>query len=331
MKQSFQFHIDEEQAGRRLDEFLASRLDRLSRMRLRTLVAGGACTVNQSTARGGQRVMRGDVIEIAFEDGAAGAMIPSAVPLEIIYEDDDLLVVSKPAGMLVHPTRGVKTGTLANALAYYLNRERFGDDRQALMDEETGIAEELEERNAAEVCVTPRLSKMLPTVRPGLVHRLDRATSGLMVVAKNQRALSILSRHFHQRLVEKRYLALVQGRVAVDQCVIFAPIGRDEGAQPKWRIMAQGKPAETHLRTLERRESMTLVELEPVTGRTNQLRIHCAYLGHPVMGDELYGGALAGARLALHAARLAFHHPTGGAWMEFDAPLPAELLEIIKG
>ncbi|MGB8508965.1 MAG: RluA family pseudouridine synthase, partial [Pyrinomonadaceae bacterium] len=189
-------------------------------------------------------------------------------------------------------------------------------------------------------------------VRPGLVHRLDRATSGLMVVAKHQRALSILSRHFHARLVEKRYLALVRGSPAEDFCEISAPIGRDAEAHPKWRVMEDGKHAETRLRVLERRRDVTLVELEPVTGRTNQLRIHCAHAGHPIVGDEWYddggdgssvgdecGGAAeeesgdaptASKRLCLHAARLAFHHPSGGDWMTFISPLPDEMSALLN-
>ena len=293
----------------RLDVFLASRLGWLSRMRIASLLNQGACTVNERAAHAGHQVRHGDQVKIALLEGSPTAMHPEPVPLEIVYEDDHLLVVVKPAGMIVHPTLGVKTGTLANALAYHLNRMRI-------------------EQQALEL-LNPQ-SKNPQWVRPGIVHRLDRATSGLMVVAKGQRALSILSRHFHHRLVEKRYLALVTGRVAEDECLISAPIGRDAEGQPKWRVMESGKPAETRLRVLERREGLTLVELEPVTGRTNQLRIHCAHLGHAIIGDEWYGTVSAN-RLCLHAARLAFHHPADGAWMEFASPLPAEIAKILNG
>jgi 23S rRNA-/tRNA-specific pseudouridylate synthase len=143
-----------------------------------------------------------------------------------------------------------------------------------------------------------------------------------MVIAKDQKALSLLTRHFHERRVEKRYSALLCGRVSTDELMIEARIGRDEEAWPKWQAQEDGKTARTHVRVDERRNNETLVELNPLTGRTNQLRIHCAYVGHPIVGDEWYGGAnFAGAsRLCLHAAELAFHHPDGGRWMEFRAP-----------
>lgn len=298
MKESLQFHVELKNAGQRLDEFLAARLGQLSRLRIATLLAAGACTVNNSAAHAGHKIYSGDIVEITLDDEGPSAMTPEQHELEINYEDDDLLVLVKPAGMLVHPTRGVKSGTLANALTYHLNRELLKDG----------------DANAQRA-----------VVRPGIVHRLDRATSGLMVVAKNQRALSILSRHFHHRRVEKRYIALVQGHMAEDGCVISVPIGRDEEGQPHWKAMDDGKPAETRLRVLERRVTATLVELEPVTGRTNQLRIHCAHLGHAIIGDEWYGASIAEGRLCLHAAWLAFNHPTGGRWMEFESALPEEI------
>ena len=317
MKESLQFEVAET-AEQRLDEFLWSRLGWLSRMRIANLLVQGACTVNDAPTHAGYHVRAGDLVKIELAEGAPTAMSPEPLPLEIVYEDDDLLVVVKPAGMLVHPTRGVKRGTLANALSYHLNRMRIA---------EFGLRNERQ---------SPDLFNPQPAidnpqwVRPGIVHRLDRATSGLMVVTKRQRALSILARHFHERLVEKRYLALVSGPVVENQCVINAPIGRDPEAKPKWRVLESGKPAETRLRVLERRGGMTLVELEPVTGRTNQLRIHCAHLGHPIVGDQWHGGEAA-ERLCLHAARLAFHHPADGAWMEFESPLPAEITSILRG
>jgi 23S rRNA pseudouridine1911/1915/1917 synthase len=301
MKESLQFQIEPETAGQRLDEFLAARLGWLSRLRIARLLEEGACSVNSVSGRAGQQTRIGDTVEITLDESAPGAMTPEALPLAIVYEDESLLVLVKPAGMLVHPTRGVKSGTLANALAYYLNRE------------------------STEAHLNGELTEAAAVVRPGLVHRLDRATSGLMVIAKQQRALSILSRHFHERLVEKRYLALVEGSVAEDECVVNVPIGRGSERQPHWIAMEGGRHAETRLRALERRNRMTLVELEPVTGRTNQLRIHCAHLGHPIVGDEWYGSAPSTGRLCLHAARLAFHHPLGGKWLEFNSPLPEEV------
>lgn len=327
MSDDLRFQVEGEAAGQRLDEFLAARLGQLSRLRIASLLEQGACRVNEQAARAGQLIRRGDVVEFAFDESVPGAMTPEAIRLEIIYEDEHLLVVVKPAGMLVHPTRGVKSGTLSNALAYYLNRgpiEEAGLSLTELTSLEGADADVGADVDVKSLDVNPP-----PVVRPGLVHRLDRATSGLMVIAKNQRALSILARHFHQRLVEKRYLALTQGRIPEDERLITAPIGRDPEARPHWRVMEDGKPAETRLRVLERRESLTLVELEPVTGRTNQLRIHCAHLGHPVIGDEWYGAENAVGRLCLHAARLAFHHPVGGRWMEFASPLPETIAALL--
>lgn len=320
IKESLQFQVDDEAAGQRLDEFLAARLGWLSRLRIAALLEEGACALNGTAAHAGRQVSVGGIVSLCFEDGAPGAMTPEYFKLDICHEDDDLLVVVKPAGMLVHPTRGVKSGTLANALAYHLNLGML----------EAGVAGSAESKNAEShiADLKSRHSGSPSVVRPGIVHRLDRATSGLMVIAKNQRALSILSRHFHHRLVEKRYAALVQGRVIEDESRITAPIGRSDEGQPHWRVMESGKPAETRLRVLERRETRTLVELEPLTGRTNQLRIHCAHIGHPIVGDEWYGEAEAArARLCLHAARLSFHHPTGGTWMEFETPIPEEIKE----
>ncbi len=318
-----EFRVGDESAEQRLDQFLAARLRRLSRMGIAALIRRGACLVNAKVGRAGQRLCAGDVVKVSFDEDAPNSTTPEALPLDIVYEDAHLLVVNKASGMLVHPTRGVKTGTLANALVFHLNRV-------PAVDFELPIEGEASSDSQSEIHLNT-------FVRPGIVHRLDRATSGLMVVAKTQRALSILSRHFHERLVEKRYLALVRGALSKDELHINAPIGRDEEAHPKWRVLETGKPAATRLRVLERcaRRRMTLVELEPITGRTNQLRIHCAHAGHPIVGDEWYGGgvedgsdALAAERLCLHAARLAFHHPSGGEWMEFASPLPVEMKRV---
>lgn len=320
MKQSLRFQVATEARNQRLDAFLAARVGWLSRMRISTLLAQCACAVNNNPARAGQHLEVGDMVEMQLDEEAPTAMTPEPLPLEIIYEDADLLVVVKPSGMLVHPTRNVKSGTLVNALAYHLNQSRIeAATVEAFSDEDNSLSQTF---------AFAATNAML-TVRPGLVHRLDRATSGLMLIAKNQRALSLLSRHFHRRLVEKRYLALVHGIVDEDESVIDAPIGRDAEGQPFWRAMEDGKTAETRLRVLERKNELTLVELEPVTGRTNQLRIHCAHKGHPIIGDEWYGSNVS-MRLCLHAARLAFRHPANGERMEFHSPLPAEIEHVLK-
>ncbi len=309
MTQTVRFTVEGASAGVRLDAFLAGRVVSLSRMRIAGLLARGACAVNGAAANAGRRLCVGDVVEVESGGESPNSMTPEPTPLQIVYEDEHLIVVVKPAGVLVHPTLGVKSGTLANALVYHLNRTSI-DEGGALFDQQT----------ASDV---PPLF-----VRPGLVHRLDRDTSGLLAVAKTQAALSRLSQHFQRRLVEKRYVAVVAGLVADERLTIDAPIGREEGASPPWGVSESGRLAETRLRVLERRARRTLVELEPVTGRTNQLRIHCAHAGHPVVGDRLYGGE-AHARLCLHAARLGFRHPATNEWVEFTSEAPPELLSAL--
>jgi 23S rRNA pseudouridine1911/1915/1917 synthase len=288
-----QFQVGEESEWQRLDDFLAERVATLSRMHIAALLARGACAVNGALARAGLRLRAGDAVEVCEAGEVANSMTPERAPLEIVHEDEQIVVVVKPAGQLVHPTRGVKGGTLANALAYHLNR-----NPQTL-------------------------------IRPGLVHRLDRDTSGLLVVAKTQAALSRLSQHFQRRLVEKRYAAVVAGRVEQEEFTINAPIGRDDDARPQWRVEESGKCAETRLRVVERRGARTLVELEPVTGRTNQLRIHCTHAGHAIVGDRFYSGE-PHARLCLHASRLAFRHPATNVWSEFRSHVPEAVLSAFS-
>jgi 23S rRNA pseudouridine1911/1915/1917 synthase len=370
MNHRYEFRIAHEDAGRRLDEFLASRFGSLSRMRIANLIAAGSCLINHISYFAGHRIADGDLVEISFDEGAPGAMIPEPIPLEILYEDEHLVVVVKPAGTLVHPTRSVKSGTLANALAYHLNRAFFDTaDERGLVDEQS-VDEWGSALNVKSAILDRRSSiggaahgEAHSLVRPGFVHRLDRATSGLMVVAKSERALSRLSSHFHRRLIEKRYQALVHGNIREDQGAITAPIGRDPNRRPRWWVMESGKAAETRFRVVERFDRATLVELEPVTGRTNQLRIHCCYYGHPIIGDDLYQEVVSGqwsvvsdeprihgvpttsgeptdhwppttdhysSRLCLHAYRLAFHHPATGDWKEFTSPLPVDFISRLN-
>jgi 23S rRNA pseudouridine1911/1915/1917 synthase len=300
------FLVSQDEAGSRLDEYLASQVGWLSRIRIGRLIAEGNCLVNGIAGRPGKKLAGGDSIEMSEPDGPPTAMTPEPIPLDIVHEDEHLMVVVKPAGMLVHPTIGVKLGTLANGLVYHLNRDLYS----GLSGAANGY-----NRDAA--------VHMRSVIRPGIVHRLDKATSGLMVIAKTPHALSVLSKHFRRKLVKKRYLALLHGRIREASRVISAPIGRDPDRRPHWGVLDGGKASETRLEVLDRREDMTLVELEPVTGRTNQLRIHCALIGHPIVGDLLYGPGMKendkeqpAPRLFLHACKLGFHHPKNGEWME---------------
>lgn len=238
------------------------------------------CLVNGTAQLPGYCLRPRDCIEIELDRNAPTAMTPEPLSLTVLYEDEWLIVVDKPAGMLVHPSRDVKSGTLANALAHH-----FGSG-----------------------------------VRPGFVHRLDQATSGVLLVAKSSAILTHLARDFQSRMVGKQYLARVAGVVAHDQ-MIDAPIGRDGAEQPPWNVRADGKSARSRLRVLEQDATESLLELEPLTGRTNQLRIHCAHIGHPIVGDAWYGGAPA-SRLMLHAWRLTFTHPILARALTLEAPRP---------
>lgn len=254
--------VEDREKGLSLKRFLPARLPGFTAMYLAKCVLAGQCRVNGEIRSWGFRVRPGETVEFEIDLDAATGRRPENIPLEIVFENDEMLAVHKPTGMLVHPTKHVNSGTLANALAYYLP-QRFW-----------------------------------------FPHRLDRDTSGVLLVAKTARALTIINRAWLRGEVHKTYLALVDGIVAADDLVIEAPISRDGTLKPEWGVREDGKHAKSILHVIKRLGSgRTLVRLEPVTGRTNQLRIHCAHIGHPIMGDALYGLG-ADRRLFLHALRL---------------------------
>ena len=266
----------------RLEDYLSSELTTLSRMYLRSLIRDAKVQVNGRHENAGYKMRPGDFVEIEADMSRGTSMVPEDIPLDILFEDVDIIVVNKPAGMLVHPSHREKTGTLLNALTFQLNAGG-------------GVF-----------------------VRPGLVHRLDKETSGLMVIAKNPRAHRILSRHFMKKRVEKRYVALVEGVVERDEGTIEAPIGRHADIK-HWSVKEGGKFSQTRFWVVDRQADTTLVELEPVTGRTNQLRIHCELIGHPIIGDTRRGGR-AFRRLCLHASQLSFPHPSTSEMLKFKSP-----------
>jgi len=272
----------------RLDDYLFARLGTLSRMYLRELVKTDQVLVNGEYSNIGVKLRANDFIEVVADISRGTSMRPENIPLDIVFEDDAIVVVNKPAGMLVHPTHRDKNGTLLNALTYHLNERKSPPGRG---DAERSI------------------------VRPGLVHRLDRETSGLIVVAKSVSIHRRLAREFMKKRVEKRYAALVEGSFKNDEGTIEAPIGR-YAEKKLWDIKLDGKMSVTRFLVLQRFEDSTLVELEPVTGRTNQLRIHCASIGHPIVGDEQRGGRDF-ARVCLHAYSLALRHPIDNELMQF--------------
>jgi 23S rRNA pseudouridine1911/1915/1917 synthase len=286
--QKFEIVVPDGITRLRLEEYLFERFHRLSRMYLRDVIKSGQCEVNGRIENKGKRISRGDFVEIELEPERESAMLPQEIPLDIVYEDDELIVINKAAGMLVHPTNREKSGTILNALSFYLNRK-------------------------------PRER----VLRPGLVHRLDKETSGLLLVAKDTRSHRILAKQFRLKTIEKKYLAVVEGTLHEDTGTIDAPIGRYEEKRT-WNVKPDGKAAETWFRVLERGIDTTLLELEPVTGRTNQLRIHCAAIGHPIVGDIQRGGR-SFKPLCLHAFRLSFSHPVSGNWISFTSKAPEHM------
>lgn len=296
------FGVTEDDAGQRLDAFLA-RVSGLSRARVQQLIETGHVLLAGHPQKSHHRVSPGEAIQLRVPPPTPLALTPEAIPLDILYEDDDILVLNKPAGMVVHPGAGRSSGTLVHALLAH--------------------------------CQT--LPGIGGVERPGIVHRLDRDTSGGLVIAKTEAAHQSLSRQFKARQVRKTYLALVHGEVRQDTGRIEAAIGRRENDRKRMGVRTSGgREARTAYRVLRRLPGMTLLELDLETGRTHQIRVHLAHIGHPVIGDEMYGGrrerrrvgsnAPAAERQLLHAWRLGFQHPRTGAWMEFTAPVPEDLL-----
>jgi 23S rRNA pseudouridine1911/1915/1917 synthase len=283
--------------GARLDRFLTERLSDLSRGLVQRLIEKGEVTVDARPSRSSERLRPGQVIQISLPPPEMTGIVATALPLEVVFESPDLVVLNKPAGLVVHPAPGHAADTLANALmARYPNLA-------------VGHAQ-----------------------RPGIVHRLDKGTSGLLVVALTDRAFQQLINQMQNRLVHKEYLALVAGRVKPDQGTIEAPIGRNRANRQKMDIVPEGRDARTGFRVLERFASLSLLRLKLETGRTHQIRVHLAAIGHPIVGDAVYGSGavtLGLDRPFLHAWYLGFELPSGEACLVCWAPLPTELADVL--
>lgn len=285
-------------SGKRIDKYLNENTE-YTRSKIQKMIENGNILVNDIKVKDSYKVKENDYITIeALEETTD--ILPENIPLDIYYEDDDLIVVNKPSGMVVHPAPGNYTGTLVNALIYHTNN----------------------------------LSKVNTNIRPGIVHRIDADTSGLLLVAKNDKSHNILAEAIQKKEVVREYIALVEGIIMEDTATIDAPIGRDKKDRKKMTVTSENsKDAVTHIRVLERYKDSTLIRCKLETGRTHQIRVHLNYIGHPVVNDPVYGykklidkdfGQM------LHAEKLGFVHPTTKEYMEFTAPVPERFKEILE-
>ncbi len=308
---SLHLSVSADNEGERLDAFLASHIEGWSRARLQRLIEEADVLVNGHAVKSSYKLHPNDEIEVELTPPPSTSFAPENIPLDVVYEDDELIVVNKPAGIVVHPAAGVASGTLANALAFHFQQ----------------------------------LSTSGGIVRPGIVHRLDKGTSGLMVVAKTESAHEDLADQFRDREVFKSYVALVHGQVEKRTGQIDQPIARDRGNRTRMAVVRGGRPALSIYRIRKRFERFTLLNVELKTGRTHQIRVHLAWLKHPVVGDEAYGSGrdktvpdhklrseIANlGRQFLHAEQLGFRHPRTKEEMRFTAPLPTELQAVLDG
>lgn len=291
--------VNEEDAKTRLDKYLAAQDETLSRSRIQSLVDEGQILVNGHIQKANYKVKGNDTIVLTMEDDRELEVEAENIPLDIRYEDEDVIVINKPKGMVVHPANGNQNGTLVNALLYHCKD----------------------------------LSGINGVLRPGIVHRIDKDTTGLLIVAKNDMAHASLSKQLQTKSVNRLYYALVHGVIPHDFGTIDAPIGRDVNDRQKMAVTASNsKDARTHFKVIERFKEYTLVECRLETGRTHQIRVHMQYIGHPVVGDEKYsyrktmktGGQL------LHAHQLTFVHPRTNETITVEAPLPTQFKEILE-
>lgn len=339
----FRFVADRGQGPLRVDKFLVDRIVGTSRNRIQNAADGGFILVNGKPEKCSYKVRPGDVVQVMMDRPRHSTeLIPEDIPLDIVYEDDDLLVVNKPAGMVVHPGHGNYTGTLVNALAFHFQQEglnlNLGGDADAMADQDADGADS---------------ESFDYQQRMGLVHRIDKETSGLLVIAKTEDAGTSLSRQFFHKTTRRLYTALVWGHVEKDEGIIVGNIGRNHRDRTLMEFYPEGseegKPAVTHYRVIERLGYVTLVECRLETGRTHQIRVHMKHLGHTLFNDKTYGGdqILKGTtfakysqfvrncfevcpRQALHARTLGFKHPRTGEEMDFECPIPADMASLVE-
>jgi 23S rRNA pseudouridine1911/1915/1917 synthase len=283
-------------SGSRLDKYVVQQCPDLSRTQVQKLIAGSHILVNGASAKASQKLVTGDKVSIRVPPAPSSSLTPENIPLIIVYEDSDLLVIDKPAGLTVHPAPGHYTGTLVNAVL-------------AHSPDITGGA----------------------AARPGVVHRLDKDTSGLIIIAKNERAHMKLAAQFKDRQVNKTYVTLVQGRLTPEEGLIEANIGRSPHDRRRMAVIARGRTASTFYKVIRYIHNYTLLEVRPKTGRTHQIRVHLAAIGFPVVGDATYGvKSLWLDRQFLHARKLGFKLPSTGEYREFESALPPDLAQTLQ-
>lgn len=281
----------------RIDKFLANKLPDMSRSKIQLLIEEENILVNDASIKANYKVQPNDTIVVYIPEPEPIDVVPENIPIEILYEDEDLAIVNKPQGMVVHPAAGHSNGTLVNALLYHIND----------------------------------LSGINGKIRPGIVHRLDKDTSGILVVAKNDEAHVHLSNQLQDRSMKRKYWTLVHGVLPHNHGTIDAPIGRDPKNRQQFTVVTGGKEAISHFRVLERFKDFSLLEVSLETGRTHQIRVHLKYINFPVAGDEIYGPkkTLTGKGQFLHAHTLEFIHPRTEKSMQFEAPVPKVFAETL--
>ena len=300
MGETLLFCPEPEDAGSRLDAFLALNLEGKTRSAVQKLMDQGKVLVNGKTGRKNDKVKPGDSIQVEIPEPEPLELLPQDIPLDIVYEDEHLLVVNKPKGMVVHPAPGNPDGTLVNALLYHCGES---------------------------------LSGINGVIRPGIVHRIDKDTSGLLMVARNDLAHQSLAAQIAAHTFTRMYNTVVYGNLKTDEGTISAPIARHPTDRKKMAVVPGGREAVTHYRVLERLPGFTLVECRLETGRTHQIRVHMAHIGHPVAGDPVYGPKKCITSLngqCLHARLLGFVHPATGEYMEFDSGLPLYFTDFLE-
>lgn len=298
-----EFKITEENKGKRLDIFLSENIDNITRSYIKTLIEEENVFVNEKKQKSGYLLRVNDNITINIPESKEADILPEKIDLDIMYEDDDVIIINKKKGMVVHPANGNYTGTMVNSL---MNSHK------------------------------DKLSSINGVVRPGIVHRIDKDTSGILVVAKNDNAHKILSDQFKVHSITRKYIALVKGIIKEDEMNINLPIGRNPKDRKKMAVTYKNsKEAITHIRVLKRyyNSNLTLIEAVLETGRTHQIRVHMAYKNHPLLGDEVYGKKDNTYKMQgqmLHAKVLGFVHPTTGKYIEFESDLPSEFKELLE-